>query len=86
MKLDISNVFVKIYITLDGENLIMNIRGQLFDILIGIFPEVYDKYVQYKGKKNSICTDAQSTVRNARFFNSVLKGVSKRHRGDWIRN
>ena len=51
MKLDIPNVFVKIYITLDGDNLIMNIRGQLFDILIEKFPEVYDKYVQYKGNK-----------------------------------
>ena len=49
MTLDTSNAFLQTEIALDGDNIIMNIRGKLVDILIEICPVVYDKYVRYEG-------------------------------------
>ena len=48
----IPNVFVHIYIILDRDKIIMNIRGKLVNILLEIFTGVYNKYVRYKGKQN----------------------------------
>ena len=42
---DIPNAFVQANIPKEDEKLIMNIRGQLVDILLEICPGVYDKYV-----------------------------------------
>ena len=52
MTLDTPNLFVQIYISLDIYGVIMKIRGKLFNILIENFLGVYEKYVQYKGRKN----------------------------------
>ena len=41
MTLDIPNLFVQIYISLDIYGVIMKTRGQLFNILIEKFPGVY---------------------------------------------
>ena len=49
MKLDISNAFVQTEISLNGDKIIMKIRGKWFDILLKIFLGVYDKYIRYKG-------------------------------------
>ena len=51
MTLDTSNAFLQTEIALDGDNIIMNIRGKLVDILIEICPVVYDKYVRYEGEQ-----------------------------------
>ena len=48
MTLDTPNAFLQTDIALDGDNIIMNIRGKLVDILINFFPGVYNKYVWYK--------------------------------------
>jgi hypothetical protein len=50
MTLDIPNAFVQTKIDLDGDKVIMKIRGQLIDLLLEICPGVYDKYVVYEGK------------------------------------
>jgi hypothetical protein len=49
MTLDIPNAFVQTKITLDGDKIIMKIRGQLVDILLELCPGVYDDYVIDKG-------------------------------------
>jgi hypothetical protein len=51
MTLDIPNAFIQTNIALDGDKIIMKIRGQLVDILLEICPGVYDKYVLHKGKQ-----------------------------------
>ena len=51
MTLDTPNAFLQTDIALDGDNIIMNIRGKLVDILIEICPVVYDKYVRYEGEQ-----------------------------------
>jgi hypothetical protein len=50
MTLDIPNAFVQTKIDLDGDKVIMKIRGQLIDLLLEICPGVYDKYVVNEGK------------------------------------
>jgi hypothetical protein len=50
MTLDIPNAFVKTEISLDGDKIIMKIRGQLVDILLELCPGVYDDYVIVEGK------------------------------------
>jgi hypothetical protein len=50
MTLDIPNAFVQTKIPLNGDKIIMKIRGQLVDILLEICPGVYDDYVRYEGK------------------------------------
>ena len=50
MTLDIPNAFVQTDIALDGDKIIMKIRGQLVDILMEICPGVYTKYVLHEGK------------------------------------
>ena len=50
MTLDVPNAFVQTDIPLDGDKIIMKIRGQLVDILLAICPGVYTKYVRYEGK------------------------------------
>jgi hypothetical protein len=50
MTLDIPNAFVQTKIALDGDKIIMKIRGQLIDILLEICPGVYDDYVINEGK------------------------------------
>jgi hypothetical protein len=50
MTLDIPNAFVQTKIPLDGDKIIMKIRGQLVDILLEICPGVYDDYVRFEGK------------------------------------
>jgi hypothetical protein len=49
MTLDIPNAFVQTKLALDGDKIIMKIRGQLVDILLELCPGVYDKYVIYVG-------------------------------------
>jgi hypothetical protein len=52
MTLDIPNAFVQTKIPLNGDKIIMKIRGQLVDILLELCPGVYDDYVQdEKGNK-----------------------------------
>jgi hypothetical protein len=51
MTADIPNAFVQTDIALDGDKIIMKIRGQLVDILLEICPGVYDKYVVHEGKQ-----------------------------------
>jgi hypothetical protein len=51
MTLDIPNAFVQRKISLDGDKIIMKIRGQLLDILLEIRPGVYDNYVINEGKQ-----------------------------------
>jgi hypothetical protein len=51
MTADIPNAFVQTSIALDGDKVIMKIRGQLVDILLEICPGVYDKYVIHEGKQ-----------------------------------
>jgi hypothetical protein len=50
MTLDIPNAFVQTEIALDGDKIIMKIRGQLIDILLEICPGVYDAYVVNEGR------------------------------------
>jgi hypothetical protein len=50
MTLDIPNAFVQTEISLDGDKIIMKIRGQLVDILLELCPGVYDDYVIDEGK------------------------------------
>jgi hypothetical protein len=50
MTFDITNVFVQTKSALDGDKIIMKIRGQLIDILLEICPGVYDHYVINEGK------------------------------------
>jgi hypothetical protein len=50
MTLDIPNAFVQMEISLDGDKIIMKIRGQLVDILLELCPGVYDNYVIIEGK------------------------------------
>ena len=52
MILDIPNAFVQTYISLGGDKIIMNIRGQLVDIILEKFPGVYNKCIRYKGEQN----------------------------------
>jgi hypothetical protein len=59
MLLDIPIAFVQTEISLDGDRIIMKIRGQLVDILLELCPGVYDDYVLIKGKhKISACKNA----------------------------
>jgi hypothetical protein len=50
MTLDIPNTFKQTEISLDGDKIIMKIRGQLVDILLELCPGVYDDYVIMEGK------------------------------------
>jgi hypothetical protein len=50
MTLDVPNAFVQTPIPLNGDKIIMKIRGQLVDMLLEICPGVYDDYVRYEGK------------------------------------
>jgi hypothetical protein len=50
MKLDIPNAFVQTEISLDGDKIIMQIRGQLVDILLELCPGVYNDYVIIEGQ------------------------------------
>jgi hypothetical protein len=54
MTLDIPNVFVQTEISLDGDKIIMKIRGQLVDILLELWPGVYDDYIINEGKHKII--------------------------------
>ena len=47
MTANVPNAFVQTNIPLDGKKIIMKIRGQLVDILLELFPGVYDEYVIY---------------------------------------
>jgi hypothetical protein len=48
---DIPNAFVQTPIPQDGEKIIMEIRGQLVDLLLEIAPETYETYIVYKANK-----------------------------------
>jgi hypothetical protein len=50
MTLDIPNAFVQTEIAMDGDKIIMKIRGQLVDILLELCLGVYDDYVINEGK------------------------------------
>jgi hypothetical protein len=50
MTLDIPNAFVQTGISLNGDTIIMKIRGQLVDILLELCPGVYDDYDIIEGK------------------------------------
>jgi hypothetical protein len=50
MTLDIPNAFVQTEISLDGDKIIIKIRGQLVGILLELCPGVYDDYVINEGK------------------------------------
>jgi hypothetical protein len=50
MTLDIPNAFTQTDIALDGNKIIIKIRGQLVDILLELCPGVYDDYVIDEGK------------------------------------
>jgi hypothetical protein len=54
MTLDIPNAFVQTEISLDGDKIIMKIRGQLVDILLELCPGMYDDYVIVEGKHKII--------------------------------
>jgi hypothetical protein len=54
MMLDIPNAFVQTEISLDGDKIIMKIRGQLVDILLELCPGVYDDYVIDEGNHKII--------------------------------
>ena len=54
MALDIPKSFVRTYIIFEGEKIIMKIRGKLSEILCGIFPGVYNKYIQCRVKQNIV--------------------------------
>jgi hypothetical protein len=54
MTFDIPNAFVQTEISLDGDKIIMKIRGQLVDILLELCPGVYNDYVINEGKHNII--------------------------------
>jgi hypothetical protein len=54
MKLDIPNSFVQMKIPLNGDTIIMKIRGQLVDILLELCPGVYDDYVRDEGKNKVV--------------------------------
>ena len=46
MSLDIPYAFVQTEIALDRDNIIMKIRGKLVNILLEMFPVVYDTYIR----------------------------------------
>ena len=54
MTLDIPNSFVKTEIALDGDKIIMNVRGQLVGTLLENFLGVCDKYFQYEGNQKNL--------------------------------
>jgi hypothetical protein len=54
MTLDIPNAFVQTEISLDGDKIIMKIRGQLVEILLELCQGVYDDYVINEGKHKII--------------------------------
>jgi hypothetical protein len=54
MTLDIPDAFVQTEISLDGDKIIMKIRGLLVDILLELCPGVYNDYVIVKGKNKII--------------------------------
>jgi hypothetical protein len=54
MTLEIPNAFVQTEISLDGDKIIMKIRGQLVDILLELCPGVYDNYVIDEGKHKTL--------------------------------
>jgi hypothetical protein len=54
MTLDIPDAFVQTEISLDGDKIIMKIRGQLVDILLELCPGAYDDYVIIEGKHKII--------------------------------
>jgi len=51
MTLDLPNSFVQTPIPLDGDKVMMKIRGPLVDILCEICPGVYNNFVIYKEKQ-----------------------------------
>jgi hypothetical protein len=51
MTLDIPNALVQTKIALDGDKIIMKIRGQPVNILLELCPGVYDDYVIDEGKQ-----------------------------------
>ena len=46
--LDIPNVFVQTEIPLNGDKIIMKVRGQMVDVFLEKIPGEYDKYVRYE--------------------------------------
>jgi hypothetical protein len=50
MTLDIPNAFVQTPIPLNGDKIIMKIRGQLVDMLLELCPGVYEDYVRDEGR------------------------------------
>ena len=50
MTLNIPNAFAQTKIALDGDKIVMKIRGQVIDILLEICPGVYGDYVINEGK------------------------------------
>jgi hypothetical protein len=54
MTLDIPNALVQTEISLDGDKIIMKIRGQLVDILLELCPGMYNDYVINEGKHKII--------------------------------
>ena len=52
MTLNIKNLLVQTDIELDGNKIFKEIRGILVNVLHGIFPGVYDKYVLNERKQN----------------------------------
>ena len=54
MALDIPHAFVQTPIPLNGDKIIMKIRGQLVGILLELCPGVYDDYVLEEGKNKVV--------------------------------
>eukprot|EP00957_Ditylum_brightwellii_P073338 5573548-Ditylum_brightwellii.AAC.2 len=54
MTLDIQNMFVQMPIPEGDHKIVMKIRGMLVDVLIQLFPGVYEDYVVYEAKNKAL--------------------------------
>ena len=77
MTLDIPNSFVKTEIALDGDKIIMNIRGQLVDTLLETFPGMCDKYVQYEGNQKNLHVQMLKALKKCLFLRFCTKIFSE---------
>ena len=85
MTADIPNAFVQTDVALDGDKIIMKIRGQLVDMLLEICPGVCDKHVVYEGQQKqkvlcvrmlkALCGMLVSSVLCYKKFRKDIEGV-----------
>jgi hypothetical protein len=85
MTLDIQNAFLQTKIALDGDKIIMKIRGQLIDILLEICPGVYNDCVINEGKHKILYVRMLRALYGM-LVSSILyyKKFRKDIRADWI--